>query len=305
MENLRCGDWSAVIDPAHGANCISLRNEAYGASLLREVPAEGEPENPFLYGMPILFPVNRIQDGSFMFEERQYVFPINEPKTGCHLHGELHRTAFRVVEKSDTAILCRYDATECAPYLSFPHAFSVLMRYELRTDGLYHTVTVSNLSRHNMPLLLGFHTTFNTLFLKDSHPQSIRVLAEISEEYERNMALDYLPTGVKPPFDDTSSSLADGSYCPTLKKDSRHYRGNGRLAITDLRRGVRVVYENDEKYLFRLIYNGGDEGFICLEPQTCLANAPRSPFSREEAGFDFLKVGESKCYRSRIFMEEL
>ena len=30
----------------------------------------------YLYGMPILFPVNRIENGIFDFEGRHYVFPI-------------------------------------------------------------------------------------------------------------------------------------------------------------------------------------------------------------------------------------
>ena len=78
------GDWHATIDLLHGANCISLRNEKYGANLLREPPdISAMTENPFLYGMPTLFPVNRIENGRFTFEGREYIFPINEPSTNC------------------------------------------------------------------------------------------------------------------------------------------------------------------------------------------------------------------------------
>lgn len=77
------------------------------------------------------------------------------------------------------------------------------------------------------------------------------------------------------------------------------------MSITDIGNGLRVVYENDEKYGFRLIYNGGSDGYICLEPQTCLEGCQNSPFSREEGGFDFLQSGESKIYRSKIFLEEI
>ena len=299
------GDWSAVIDTEHGANCIRLRNEKYGAKLLREPPTGHELDNPYLYGMPILFPVNRIENGSFEFEGRKYVFPINESATSCHLHGELHRTAFELTEKSDSKIKCRYTATKNRPYLSFPHDFEIVMEYELKDDGFYHTVTVSNLSAQNMPLFLGFHTTFNTLFAKGSRSENIRVFANISEEYERNMEVNYLPTGVKPSFDAVSTALSEGTYKPFEKKASRHYRGQGIMSITDIDKSLRIVYKNDEKYGFRLIYNGGSDGYVCLEPQTCLANCQNSPFSREEGGFDFLQVGESKTYRSRMFLEEI
>ena len=302
---LESGEWSAEIDLTHGANCVSLRNRKYGAVLLREPPKVGELDNQYLYGMPILFPVNRIENGVFEFEGRQYVFPINEPTTGCHLHGELHRTVFEPIEISKNNIKCRYVATRAKPYLSFPHEFEIAMEYELKDEGFYHTVTVTNLSEQNMPLFLGFHTTFNTLFTGDSRPEDIRAFANISEEYERNMDINYLPTGVKPEFDATSTALADGTYKPFEEKVSRHYRGQGRMSLTDVKKGLRVVYENDEKYGFRLIYNGGSDGYICLEPQTCLANCPNSPFSREEGGFDFIPSHTSKSYHSKIYLEEI
>lgn len=303
--SIHCGYWSAVIDTEHGANCISLRNEEYGAKLLREPPQSDELDNPYLYGMPILFPVNRIENGRFEFEGRQYVFPVNEPSTGCHLHGELHRTAFEAIKITNSKIRCRYAATKHRPYLSFPHEFEIVMEYELKDDGFYHTVTVTNMSKENMPLFLGFHTTFNTQFTGNSRPEDVRAFADISEEYERNMETNYLPTGVKPLFDAVSASLAAGTYKPFEQKISRHYRGQGRMTLTDTGNGLRMVYENDKKYGFRLIYNGGSDGYICLEPQTCLANCQNSPFSREEGGFDFLQAGESQTYRSRMFLEEL
>lgn len=297
--------WSAVIDLFHGANCISLRNKRYHATLLREPPECVKLDNPYLYGMPILFPVNRIENGTFEFDGRQYVFPINEPSTGCHLHGELHRTKFEPIHICESKVKCRYVATAESPYLFFPHAFEIVMEYELKDDGFYHTVTITNLSEHNMPLFLGFHTTFNTLFTNNSRPEDIRVFADISEEYERNMEINYLPTGVKPEFDATSDALVEGTYKPFEEKTSRHYRGQGKMSLTDVERGLRMVYENDKKYGFRLIYNGGNDGYICLEPQTCLAGCQNSPFSRDEAGFDFLKIGESKTYCSRIFFEKI
>jgi aldose 1-epimerase len=301
---IACGDWSAVIDTAHGANCIGLKHSRYRASILREPPVGGEVDNPYLYGMPILFPVNRIEGGRFQFEGRSYVFPINEPRTGCHLHGELHGMPFEVIGQSADKLVCRYRAEE-GEYLGFPHRFEILQAYELREDGFYHTVTVSNLSDENMPVFLGFHTTFHTLFTKSSQPENMRVLAEIDEEYERRMERDYLPTGIKPPFDEISSALSGGTYKPFDGKISRHYRGSGPMWITDIGNGLRVVYENDTKYGFRLIYNGGEDGYICLEPQTCLAGCQNSPFSREEGGFDFLQAGESKIYRSKIYLEEV
>ena len=297
------GGYTAVIHPSRGANCISLRHES-GASLLREPPRDGILDNPYLYGMPILFPVNRIAGGEFSFEGRLYRFPINEPNTGCHLHGFLHETPFNVIEKEQSRVLLRYEASEDAPYLSFPHAFSVTMEYALDESGFSHTVAVTNHSDTRMPLFLGFHTTFNTCFLKNSRPENIRAFTDITEEYERNLEKDYLPTGKKPPFDAVSLALSKGRYRPFEAPTSRHYRGNGLMMLSDTENRIRMVYENDAAYKFRLIFNGGEAGYICLEPQTCLANCQNSPFTREEGGFDFIEAGATKTFRSKIYLEE-
>jgi len=300
--NLSGGGYSAVINLNRGANCISLRHE-FGAVILREPEDPNVLDNPYLYGMPILFPVNRIDNGCFTFDGRQYRLPINEPATGCHLHGELHRTAFEIIEKTDHSVKCRYAATKTEPYLSFSHTFEIIMEYALKADGFYHTVTITNNSALNMPVFIGFHTTFNTIFSKNSRRENIRVFADISEEYARNMEVNYLPTGEKPLFDETSSSIALGTYNPFKERTSKHYRGQGIMSITDTENRQRIVYENDEKYTFRLIYNGGSEGYICLEPQNCLANCPNGPFTREEAGFEYLTPKESKTFQSKIYFE--
>ena len=119
-------DWYAEIDLLHGANCISLRNKKYNAEILREPPISVELDNPYLYGMPILFPVNRIEGGRFTFEGRDYIFPINEPRTGCHLHGELHKTRFELIENTESSALCRYRAAR-GEYLGFPHDFEITL----------------------------------------------------------------------------------------------------------------------------------------------------------------------------------
>lgn len=300
---LQAGAYTAKINIHAGANCISLRNSAYHAQLLREPADPAKLDNPYLYGMPILFPVNRISGGRFSFEGREYVYPVNEPTTGCHLHGVLHQTAFSLEQREENKAICVYRTEKQGGYMGFPHDFEIRICYELTEKGLGHTVWVTNLSDMNMPLLLGFHTTFNGRFIAGSKPEDIRVKVPITEEYERNMQ-NYLPTGRKPAFDDVSRALRDGLLCPFDRPVSRHYRSAypGNMVIYDAGADLSLVYENDEKYGFRLIYNGNADGYICLEPQTCLANCPNAPVDRAEGGFDWIAPGATKEYTSRIYL---
>lgn len=308
FERIKYGDYEAVIDLDRGGNCISLRKGK--CRILREPyyvndPSDysgGELDNPYLYGMPILFPVNRISGGGFEFEGREYRFPINEPNTGCHLHGKLHETEFKLVCKETDKIVCRYEATTERPYLDFCHSFIVDIEYSLSGDGFTHTTCIKNTSDKNMPVMIGFHTTFNTLFASGKRDETF-VFADISEEYERNMK-NYLPTGNIPKFDVASSSLASGTFNPFSEDISRHYKAacGGRMAIYDKANKLSMIYENDEKYSFRLIFNRG--GFICLEPQNCMADCANSPFGRDKTGFDCISSGEAKTYKSRIYIKE-
>lgn len=298
------GGYTARINLSRGANCISLRHSATGARILREPPDPMRLDNPYLYGMPLLFPVNRISDGRFVFRGREYVFPVNEPNTGCHLHGTLHETPFAVTARSGDSLTAEYTADAAHPYLSFPHAFTLRLTYRLMKDGLHLTVALINQSGENMPYFLGFHTTFNLALTPETNPEAVIAMVQADWEIERNMET-YLPTGCLSEFDAISSTLTAGTWHPTDRPISRHYRAcsEGLLTLTDPENNLRVVYHNDSSYGFRLIYGDGNS-FLCMEPQTCMANAANAPFPRSETGFAFLQPNETKLFSSHIGLEE-
>ena len=141
--NLSAGAYTAQINLSRGANCIALRNTKYQASILRE-PNYAALDNPYLYGMPILYPNNRISGGRFLFEGREYVFPINEPSTNCHIHGFLHDTNFALLDKGEDFVVCEYVATKTAPDCDFPHEFSIKMKYQITENGLISEIEIEN-----------------------------------------------------------------------------------------------------------------------------------------------------------------
>jgi aldose 1-epimerase len=298
---LQAGDYTALINTERGANCISLRNSKYNAVILREPNKSGVLDNPYLYGMPILYPVNRISGGSFEFEGRIYRFPINEPQTNCHLHGMMHEMEFEISEIGDSFVKCVFERQ----YLDFPHRFRVEMKYSLSENGLLHKTKITNLSSENMPNFLGFHTTFNIPFLKGALAENVRLYAEIGNEIERDR--NYLPTGKLLLYDDVAEKINIGEFMPLEKVISRHCKSKkgGQIELTDIKQGIKLVYENDEKFGWRLFYNGSADDYICLEPMTCMANCQNSPFDREYAGFDSIAPYSSKEYVSRIFLEKM
>lgn len=300
---IKSNTYTAKINLSRGGNCISLYNVEHDAHILRE-PDYTNLDSPFLYGMPILFPVNRISGGRFIFEGREYRFPVNEPGTGCHLHGTLHQEPFLLESQTENSICCSYRSY--GQYQTFPHDFEIKLEYHVTEEGLFHTTTITNLSDTNMPCLFGFHTTFALPFSKGTQPEQILLKAEVSEEIERNMA-NYLPTGKLLPVDDTTSALRNGTFQPLKNKISRHYHcdaGQTTMVLYDRDKHLSVIYENDEKFDYRLIYNGEADGFICLEPQNAFVNALNTALPEGLKGFDFVKPGESKVYHSKITLQK-
>lgn len=291
-------DYIAKINVFSGANCISLINDKYGADILRTPDYYKGIDNPYVYGMPVLYPANRISDGSFDFEGRKYVFSINEEERKCHLHGTLHCTPFEVLEKGDSFVKCVYEGI----YPGFPQKFRIEICYELSECGLTQIVKITNLSQYNMPNLLGFHTTFNLPFVKCSSEENVRILADVSDEIERNSLC--LPTGKILADDEFTKAFRCGIFNPYKKSISRHYRGKGNMELLDKTSGIKVVYETDEKYKYRMFYKDVNDRFICLEPMNCMVNCPNSPFGRELANFDYIEPNSSKTYVSKIYVEK-
>ena len=95
------GDYTALVIPEIGANLVRLCHTGLGAEILR-TPAADEIETfrrrPQVFGMPLLFPPNRIADGRYEFDGRTYRFPITIEKEHNYHHGILKKPAVRRVE---------------------------------------------------------------------------------------------------------------------------------------------------------------------------------------------------------------
>ena len=109
------GDYTALLIPGMGANLIRLTNTRLGAEILR-APADDEVETfkgrPHVFGLPILFPPNRIEDGRYTFGGRTYRFPITNAKEHHYHHGILKSQPFAVSKAWETGeevlVECRY-----------------------------------------------------------------------------------------------------------------------------------------------------------------------------------------------------
>ena len=291
--------YEAEICPERGANLISLTRPELNMRSLR-TPGSLEDftqSNPYLWGVPVLLPPNRISGAKFEFEGREYVFPMNEPAIGNFIHGMLHETALPCVEQSASHAEFLFHATRERPYMTFPHAFTLRIRFELREDGMHQIIAVVNDSEQNMPFALGFHTTFGLPFVEGGRPEYVRLKLGVGDEIERNMDT-FLPTGGVIADSPMRQEMLNGTFRPCEHVISRHFAmdESREMRLMDAEHGVQLIYRALPPYAYWMVDNCGSREFLCVEPQTWVNNCPNTPFDREKTGFAFVAPGETRTY---------
>lgn len=311
---LQWGSYEAAVLPGVGANLIAFRETSKQYTLLREPSAEEMESfrsNPILHGIPVLFPPNRYEDGTFAWNGRTYTFPVNEEKTGNHLHGFFHNTAWQVdnfgVTESESYVTLSITINKDHPiYTYLPHHFTISLRYSLNGDGLLQHVIVKNEGDDALPCWLAFHTTINAPFAPGSAADDYRFTLTTKERWELNERM--LPTGGFQPMLPEEELMRTTGISPFWAPMDNHYtssahNGRNRMVLTDTRTGAALIYDVGTEYKQWMIYNNGaTPGFFCPEPQVNLVNAPNVDLPAEQIGCIALEPGEIWEATSRLYL---
>ena len=312
------GDYTALLIPEVGANLIRLADTRRGVEVLH-TPTEEEIEifrrRPQVYGLPILFPPNRIADGRFTFEGRTYRLPITNEKEHNFHHGFLKSQPFQVSKATETddevMVECRYYSNAGCDVIfrDFPHEFKCKIIFRLTSEGLEQEVVFTNRSQQRMPLGVGFHTPMRIPFAGGDDDDYVMRVA-VGEQVEldgRN-----LPTGRKLPLTEQFARLRGkglqvtncdpieaGFTLREIDVDGHPYRG---AVVENLRTGVRTFYEVDDQTTYWTIWNnGGHMPYCCPEPQTWTTNAPNAADPVAE-GFKAVEPGQSWSAKYRLYV---
>lgn len=304
--------YQAIILPENGAQLITLKHIPSGIDLLR-TPSDLEEmmEMPEAFGIPVLCFPNRIADGKFVFNNKQYTFPVNKEEENNHLHGFLHKRPWTIqsLNSSDNtaeAVLEFINTPGGDIYNMFPHEFSFRITYRLTEAGLEQNISVDNNGETPMPFGLGFHTAFNVPFGSNRNPADYRLQAPISKLWPRDQR--NLPTGETKPLSETHQRIADGSCNPVTEDISGFFSADDRseniATITDIKTGTSIVYEADRAYGFWILWNfEGNSGFVCPEPQTMMVNAPNLRQPEEQTGFLSIEPGKNWQAKCSIYLK--
>lgn len=290
---LKTDFYKAVILPEYGANCIQLIYVPKNIEVFRTPESIEEFKiSPVVYGLPILFPPNRICDGSFSFNGLKYEFPINEPNRNHHIHGILNSSSFSY----ETDGIFTFCATNDKPYMEFPHQFTIQRIYQLNNDGLKHEIIIRNDGSDVMPLGVGVHTAINVIS-KDT-----RLYIPVRREWLLNER--FIPTEEYVYSSSLLTMLRNGTLYPERQEICSLLEveeGIGKL----INKEYTIQYETSNSFPYIMLWNNhGGKGFICPEPQSWLTNAPNFCSRREESGLRSLLPGESFSFRTKYSVLE-
>ncbi|GGH49547.1 galactose mutarotase [Paenibacillus silvae] len=311
---LRFGAFEAAVIPSIGANLVAFRDTEKGYRYLREPNQDDMKEflaAPAVYGIPILSPPNRYEDGRFPWNGKVYQLPINEPATGNHLHGFLHDVEWKLEgygsnDQESYVTLSQSIGEGHTFYKYLPFTFTVTLRYSLSSQGLQQQLIVNNTGTEYMPNLFAFHTAIKVPFAPDS--QSSDYTAKVTIGQRRELNERSLPTGQFQPLTPEEEQLKANGVSPFFAAMDNHYTAepqNGRnyMELTDHRTGDKLVYDVGTSYKHWMIWNNNAcHEFFCPEPQMNLVNAPNvEGVSAEEIGLVGLQPGQLFEQTSRLY----
>lgn len=313
---LRYGRYEAAILPEIGGNLIAFHDKERNYSFLHE-PDQSEMESfkasPNVYGIPLLFPPNRFEDGLFPWNGKVHKLSINEPDRHNHLHGYVSDQPWTVLNygsnDQESYVTVQIQVDEQHPvYQEWPFCFTLTMRYTLSSNGLSQLLSLRNDGQEELPCLLAFHTAINAPFAPGSTAQDYRVKLTIGEHWE--MSDRMLPTGKFLPLTAEEELLKGEGVYPFYESLDNHYtavpqQGRNRMELRDTKENVTLVYDVGTSYKQWMIWNNGaTEGFFCPEPQINLVNAPNIDMPADQSGLFSLAPGEIWEERMRLYVLE-
>lgn len=307
---LRGTNYEALLAPQLGGNCFSLVHLPTGAQLMRAPQSlSALRESPNVYGTPLLFPPNRIKDGTYTYEGYTYHLPINE-NHGHHMHGFLSGTAFDVVslqaDEERAQAVFRYRSTQEKPYLKeFPHQFTVELTVSLDEGGLTQRVCVTNDGERKMPVGLGFHTAFSAPFMPEGREEDIRLVLTCEHCFPYDERI--IPTGEVLSEDPLLCKLKGEGATPCEGPISIHLdQTGGKAYLRDLGTGYQIEYTVDPQFRFWMLWNmDARHRFMCPEPQTWMIDAPNRPLPPEQSGLRGLARGESMTLVNHLCLSRI
>ena len=312
--------YEAIVVPSVGANLVRLYNKKKKIDILR-TPLAQEMETflsrPQIFGVPLLFPPNRIEDGKYSYNAKDYKFPITIPAQNNYHHGIIKSQLFTVTRTRFSSDAVELELSYFSNrvnneiFANFPHEFVCKIRIILTNNELTHIVSITNTGKEPMPLGVGFHTPIRLPFSKNTDKSDYKLRLSVGKRWE--LTDRSLPTEKLLDLTAEESLLRTEGMSVTGKPieialtdeaitvSGKPYHG---AILTDTKNKVSVYYEVDKEFKHWTLWNnGGEVDWVCPEPQTWAINAPNLNLPREITGLQGISTGKTWSGTTRFYVK--
>jgi aldose 1-epimerase len=286
----------AEIWPAQGFNCFRWTTQARTVDVLYADPKFLEGSSPTRTGIPILFPFpNRIRDGRFTWDGKEYQLPLNDPAKKNAIHGFACRRPWRVVHQGADASSAwvtgefqgSRDAADCLNL--WPADYRIRVTYRVGAARLAVEAVADNPDKKPLPCGLGYHP----YFCVEEKNCSVQVPAKQYWELEET-----LPSGNRPnvsgmrdlnqprPFQELTLDDVLTSLSGTVQNGMR-LCGSIRRVQSEL--GVFT----SAGYREVVVFTPPHRQAFCIEPYTCTTDAINLNQRGIDAGLMVLNPGQT------------
>jgi aldose 1-epimerase len=289
----------AEIWPALGFNCYLWKTNSPAGALdvLYYDPNLFTGGRPTRSGIPILFPFpNRIRDGRYSWQGKDYQLPKNDPIAKNAIHGFACRKPWRVVDQGADAASAwvtgefqgSVDAPESLPL--WPADYRLRITIRLGVDRLDVESRVSAPGAA-LPFGLGFHHYIRVPFVTGGNAADYRVQCPARQYWE---LADSLPTGKILPVDAARDLSVGRPFADLNLDDVLTDLPAGTTVggtVFDARNQIGVRMRMDPAYREVVAFTPPHREAVCLEPYTCPTDAINLQTKGLDAGWRTLAAG--------------
>jgi aldose 1-epimerase len=254
---LECAGQRLVVSEAGGG----ARSWAIDGVELLASFAPGTRDAAFA-GKPLVPWPNRLRDGRYTFEGREYRLELTEAENRTALHGLTLSSRWRASRTSTHAITLAHELRDREGY---PFALDLAVGYELDPGGIAVTLQATNAGAGRAPFGAGLHP-----YLRIDGDVTLQIPARTRVPVDDRL----LPTGPPTALSGTDLDFRHARRMGDLRLDAcfgdleRSPAGVATITVGGAR---RIVVWMDDAFHFVQVFRA--DGAIAVEPMTCAPDA--------------------------------
>jgi len=250
-----------------------------------------------LYAGKILAPwPNRIKDGKYSFNEKDYQLPINEVSKNNSLHGLVANSLWEITFQNQSKVILQYSLNEPDIY---PGKLQLQVTYEIIEQGLEITVLSENVGELSAPYGVSIHTYLVAGAVVKNNELTLQIPADqfLEVDAERLLPIKMQPVAGTN-FDFINSKKISDLFIDHAFKYSSDYPRSISLLNAE-GKGAEIIFDDQSKWIqihtADRDLQGDSRMAVAIEPMTCPPDAFNS-------GIDLivLEPGKKHEYKLRV-----